>query len=202
VIDRSRPVTGANSLHADKLAHFCLPAQFVASPQLHARFNCCSLNNMAGAFLCACLAMSFISSTFTPQSAPLLIIICAQRTFHYSLSCPISHCTPCFPYTLRVVLCSHLEIFCLDTEFGRVLLLRLAFGGTVGMSPLCSSFCAQNQKSDCFKISMTVTCFIVLRGSPPETMDHEIARRPCRPCTDAAAAPRCGPGPLSPNNAI
>jgi hypothetical protein len=42
------------------LAHFCLPVQFVASPELHARLKCCPSNYGNSAFLRSCLAIETV----------------------------------------------------------------------------------------------------------------------------------------------
>jgi hypothetical protein len=61
-----------------------------------------------------------------PSPAPsLLDIFCAHLTFHHSLSCPISHFPPRFPYAFLTVLCSFWHIYCLDTGFERLPLVRL-----------------------------------------------------------------------------
>jgi hypothetical protein len=56
---------------------------------------------------------------------PLLVIVCAHFTFHHSLSCPISHFPPRFPYAFLTVLCSFWHIYCLDKWFERPPLVRL-----------------------------------------------------------------------------
>jgi hypothetical protein len=48
---------------------------------------------------------------------PLLVIVCAHLTFHHSLSCPISHFPPRFPYAFLTALCPFWHICCLDTGF-------------------------------------------------------------------------------------
>jgi hypothetical protein len=56
---------------------------------------------------------------------PLLVIFCAHLTFHHSLSCPISHFPPGFPYAFLTGLCPFWHIFCLDTGFEHLPLVRL-----------------------------------------------------------------------------
>jgi hypothetical protein len=54
-------------------------------------------------------------------ATPILVVSCAHLTFHHSLSCPISR----FPYAFLTVLRLFLRIFCLDTGFECLPLLRL-----------------------------------------------------------------------------
>jgi hypothetical protein len=56
---------------------------------------------------------------------PLLVNFCAHLTFHHSLSCPISYFPPRFPYAFLTALCPFWHIFCLDTGFERLPLVRL-----------------------------------------------------------------------------
>jgi hypothetical protein len=56
---------------------------------------------------------------------PLLVIFCAHLTFHHSLSCPISYFPPGFPYAFLTGLCPFWHIFCLDTGFEHLPLVRL-----------------------------------------------------------------------------
>jgi hypothetical protein len=56
---------------------------------------------------------------------PLLVMFCAHLTFHHSLSCPISYFPPRFPYAFLTALCPFWHIFCLDTGFERLPLVRL-----------------------------------------------------------------------------
>jgi hypothetical protein len=67
---------------------------------------------------------------------PLLFIFCAllDLTFHHSLSCPISHFPPKFPFAFLTALCPSWHICCLDTGFECLPLLRLPSGGNVGIA--------------------------------------------------------------------
>jgi hypothetical protein len=56
---------------------------------------------------------------------PLLVIFCAHLTFHHSLSCTISYFPPRFPYVFLTGLCLFWHIFCLDTGFEHLPLVRL-----------------------------------------------------------------------------
>jgi hypothetical protein len=55
------------------------------------------------------------------------VIFCAHLTFHHSLPCPISHFPPRFRYAFLIALCPFWHIFCLDTGFERLPLVRLPF---------------------------------------------------------------------------
>jgi hypothetical protein len=56
---------------------------------------------------------------------PFLVIFCAHLAFHHSLSCPISYFPPRFPYASLTGLCPIWHIFCLDTGFEHLQLVRL-----------------------------------------------------------------------------
>jgi hypothetical protein len=56
---------------------------------------------------------------------PLPVIFCAHLTFQHSLSCPISHFPPRFPYAFLAVVCPFWYISCLDTGFERLPLVCL-----------------------------------------------------------------------------
>jgi hypothetical protein len=60
-------------------------------------------------------------------ATPLLVIFCAHLTFHHTLSWPISHFPPRFPYAFPTALCPFWHICCLDTGFKCLPLLRLPF---------------------------------------------------------------------------
>jgi hypothetical protein len=121
-----------------RVGHVCLPVAFDASPDLHGRFKCCPDSHSTSAFLSTCLTMFCTSATFTPTKVttgtggtpplpfpapPLLFIFCAHLTFHHSLSCPISHFPPIFPYAVLTALCPFWHIYCLDTGFERLPIL-------------------------------------------------------------------------------
>jgi hypothetical protein len=56
---------------------------------------------------------------------PVLVIFCAHLTFHHSLSGPITHFPPTFPYAFLTALCPCWHIYCLDTGFERLPLVCL-----------------------------------------------------------------------------
>jgi hypothetical protein len=58
---------------------------------------------------------------------PLLVPFCAHLPFHHSLSCPISHFPPRFPYAFLTALVPFWYICCLDTGFECLPLVRLPF---------------------------------------------------------------------------
>jgi hypothetical protein len=72
-------------------------------------------------------------------ASSLLVIFCAQLTFHHSLFCPISHFPPRFPYASLIALCPSLHICCLDTGFECLPLLPLPFSRYCGnrLVPYC-----------------------------------------------------------------
>jgi hypothetical protein len=120
------------NLTFDRVSHFGLPVRFVASPGLHRRFKCCpeSHSNCAILIISTCLAILAPLQRLLPlpfPAPPLLVIFCAHLTFHHLLSCPISHLPLRFPYAFLNALCPFWHIFCLDTEFECLPLLRLPF---------------------------------------------------------------------------
>jgi hypothetical protein len=98
------------------------------------------------------------STTFTPTKVttgtggtplpfpapPLLFIFCAHLTFHHSLSCPISHFPPIFPYAFLTALCPFTAL----TRGLRAFQLSVCpAGGTVGNASLCSFQRAQERSN-------------------------------------------------------
>jgi hypothetical protein len=68
----------------------------------------------------------FLSVLPVSNNSPSLpSYFCAHLTFHHSLSCPISHFPPRFPYAFPTALCPFWHICCLGTGFERLPLVRL-----------------------------------------------------------------------------
>jgi hypothetical protein len=83
-----------------EVGQFGLPVHFVASPELHGRFKCCSDSNSSSAILSTCTTRSYVC-----LSQPLASLSCSVHiALQHSLSCH-SYRTPCFPYAFLIALC-------------------------------------------------------------------------------------------------
>jgi hypothetical protein len=88
---------------------------YLSAAPLTATAPVCSLVH---AWSCSASVQPLLPLPF--PAPPLLVIFCAHPTFHHSLSCPISHFPPRFPYAFLTALCPFWHIFCLDTGFERL----------------------------------------------------------------------------------
>jgi hypothetical protein len=82
-----------------------------------------SVRSLVHAWPCSAPLQPLLPMPF--PAPPLLVIFCAHLTFHHSLSCPISYFPPGFPYAFLTGLCPFWQIFCLDTGFEHLPLVRL-----------------------------------------------------------------------------
>jgi hypothetical protein len=87
---------------------------------------------------------------------PLLVIFCAHLTFHHSLSCPISHFPPRFPYAFLTspvlrsarMRCAHFGTFtALTRGLSAFHFFVCPAGGTVGNASFCSFQRAQEHSN-------------------------------------------------------
>jgi hypothetical protein len=111
-----------------RVGHFGLPVRFVASPEVHGRFKCTPVRSLVHVWPCSAPLQPSLRLPF-PATPDPLVIFCAHLTFHHSLSCPISHFPPRFPYAFLTALCPFWHICCLCTGFECRPLLRLPFWG-------------------------------------------------------------------------
>jgi hypothetical protein len=95
--------------------------------EFYDRFKCCPDSHSMITIFNTCLAMFCTSTTYTATAYPShsLVIFCARLTLHHSLSCPVSHCTPPFPYAFLTASCPFWHVCCIATEFECLPLPRL-----------------------------------------------------------------------------
>jgi hypothetical protein len=119
----------SESLHFVGLAISCLlpssPRPTCTADSSAALTARAPLRSLVHAWPCSAPLQPLLPMPF--PAPPLLVIFCAHLTIHHSLSCPISHFPPIFRYAFLTALCPFWHIYCLDTGFEPLPLVRLPF---------------------------------------------------------------------------
>jgi hypothetical protein len=111
-----------------RVGHLGLPVAFSPRPSCTADSSAAlrataPVRSLVHAWPCSAPLQPLLLLPF--PAPPLLVIFCAHRTFHHSLSYPISHFPPRFPNASLTALSPLWHICCLDTGFERLPLVCL-----------------------------------------------------------------------------